>query len=262
MWRLRGEALFSCQPTSAEPVKVSTATSGWSFQVPTISAGWPVTRLYQPGGSPASASVSASRPAVSGVRSDGLCTTAQPAASAGATLCSTRFSGKLNGVIAATTPNGWGNGEPERHHAVDLVELHRLRRQPPGLLPRYPQRGHGPGHLDPRGRDRFAGLRPDLLGEVLRPLGDQPAGLQQQVGPGGGRPSGQHRRLGRRSPPRRPARGWRPRPSRPGSGRRGRARRRCPHRRPSDRRGTASGHAWGSPVGWGWRRDAAEDRRR
>ena len=72
-----------------------------------------MTRLYQPDGSPASTSVSASNPAVSGVRSDGLCTTAQPAASAGATLCSTRFSGKLNGVIAATTPNGSGNVNPK-----------------------------------------------------------------------------------------------------------------------------------------------------
>ena len=71
-----------------------------------------MTRLYQPDGSPASASVSASSPAVSGVRSDGLWTTAQPAASAGATLCSTRFSGKLNGVIAATTPNGCGKVKP------------------------------------------------------------------------------------------------------------------------------------------------------
>ena len=36
----------------------------------------------------------------------GLSTTAQPAASAGAILCATRLSGKLNGLIAPTTPIG------------------------------------------------------------------------------------------------------------------------------------------------------------
>ena len=89
-----------------------TATSGCSFQIGTIDSGRPVTMLSHPGGSPASAMVSASSPADSGVRSDGLSTTAQPAARAGATLCSTRLSGKLNGVIAATTPNGWGMVKP------------------------------------------------------------------------------------------------------------------------------------------------------
>ena len=42
----------------------------------------------------------------SGVSDAGLITTAFPAASAGPTLCATRFSGKLNGLIATTTPTG------------------------------------------------------------------------------------------------------------------------------------------------------------
>ena len=103
---------MSFQPTAAEPVKVITATSGWSFQAGTICSGRPVTTFSQPSGRPASARVSASRPADRGVRSDGLRTTAQPAASAGATLCMTRLRGKLNGVMAATTPNGCGIVKP------------------------------------------------------------------------------------------------------------------------------------------------------
>jgi hypothetical protein len=51
-------------------------------------------------------SSSATRSAVSGVSSAGLCTTVLPAARAGASLLLDRISGKLNGVMAATTPIG------------------------------------------------------------------------------------------------------------------------------------------------------------
>ena len=71
-----------------------------------IWADGPATTLSQPGGSPASSSSSASRSAESGVWLAGLRTTAQPAASAGASLCATRLSGKLNGEIAPTIPIG------------------------------------------------------------------------------------------------------------------------------------------------------------
>jgi hypothetical protein len=60
----------------------------------------------QPGGRPASVSSSASRSADSGVWLAGLRTTAQPAASEGASLCATRLSGKLKGLIAPTIPTG------------------------------------------------------------------------------------------------------------------------------------------------------------
>ena len=43
---------------------------------------------------------------VSGVIGDGFMTIVQPAAMAGAILCAERFSGKLNGVMAAITPTG------------------------------------------------------------------------------------------------------------------------------------------------------------
>ena len=66
----------------------------------------PTRTFSQPGGSPASCSSSARKSAESGVCDAGLRTTAQPAASAGAILCATRLSGKLNGLIAPTTPIG------------------------------------------------------------------------------------------------------------------------------------------------------------
>ena len=44
--------------------------------------------------------------ALNGVWPAGLRTTGSPAAMAGASLCATRFRGKLNGLIAPTTPIG------------------------------------------------------------------------------------------------------------------------------------------------------------
>ncbi len=44
--------------------------------------------------------------APTGVALAGLSTNGQPTASAGATLCATRFSGKLNGVMNEHTPMG------------------------------------------------------------------------------------------------------------------------------------------------------------
>ena len=53
-----------------------------------------------------SATISASTSAASGVFNAGLSSIGAPTAIAGATLCATRFSGKLNGVIASTGPRG------------------------------------------------------------------------------------------------------------------------------------------------------------
>ena len=81
-------------------------TRSSSTRTSPISAEGPTRTLSQPGGSPASVSSSASRSAESGVWPAGFSTTAQPAASAGATLCATRLSGKLKGVMAPTIPIG------------------------------------------------------------------------------------------------------------------------------------------------------------
>ena len=71
-----------------------------------ISDDEPERTFSQPAGSPASCSSPARKSAESGVAEAGLRTTGQPAASAGAILCATRLSGKLNGEIAPMTPIG------------------------------------------------------------------------------------------------------------------------------------------------------------
>ena len=107
--RLRGARSRSVQPTPADPVKVMSFTRSSATRTSPISAAGPQTTLSQPGGRPASVSSSARKSDESGVWLAGLSTTAQPAASAGAILCATRLSGKLNGEIAPTTPIGSRN---------------------------------------------------------------------------------------------------------------------------------------------------------
>jgi hypothetical protein len=59
-----------------------------------------------PSGSPVSASTSPMMSAPTGVADAGLSTKGQPTATAGATLCAARFSGKLKGVMKLHTPAG------------------------------------------------------------------------------------------------------------------------------------------------------------
>ena len=92
-------------PTASEPVKLTMSTPGWVVRCSLASTS-PVMMLSTPGGSPASSAISPSTIASSGVNGDGLSTTVLPTASAGTTLTRFRYSGKLNGVIAATTPMG------------------------------------------------------------------------------------------------------------------------------------------------------------
>lgn len=91
-------------PTAVEPVKVNLATSGEPVRTAPIGAGAPVTTLKTPAGIPASVARAARATAVKGVSSEGLSTTVQPAARAGATLRVTMAAGKFQGVTAATTP--------------------------------------------------------------------------------------------------------------------------------------------------------------
>ena len=62
---------------------------------------------------PASCKTWHSLTAASGVHVAGLSTSVLPAAMAGATLWATRFSGKLNGLIAAITPTGRRSQKPK-----------------------------------------------------------------------------------------------------------------------------------------------------
>ena len=66
----------------------------------------PCTVFSTPAGNPASKQISASSVAVSGLHSAGLCTTVQPAASAGAIFQVDSMNGVFHGVMTATGPSG------------------------------------------------------------------------------------------------------------------------------------------------------------
>ena len=80
-------------PARVDPVNEIMSTSGWRTSAsPTVSPK-PVTRLNTPFGRPAASITSASAKALKGAISEGLSTTVQPAASAGASLSAIWCSG-------------------------------------------------------------------------------------------------------------------------------------------------------------------------
>ncbi len=93
-------------PVRVEPVKVIFEISGWHVRASPVVRPSPCTTLNRPRGTPASMASSARRTAENGVSSEGLSTTALPAASAAPTFHDTITSGKFHGVIAPTTPYG------------------------------------------------------------------------------------------------------------------------------------------------------------
>lgn len=93
-------------PTEVEPVKAILSMSGWSVRVSPSSTPGPVITFSTPSGISASWKSSAIFRAVSGVAGEGLWTTVLPAARAGAIFVIDSSSGKLNGVMAQTTPSG------------------------------------------------------------------------------------------------------------------------------------------------------------
>ncbi len=90
----------------SEPVKVIFATSGWSTSADPASWPKPATTLKTPSGKPASRVSSANSSVDADVNSEGLITTEQPAAIAGAHFQATNISGEFHAVSAATTPIG------------------------------------------------------------------------------------------------------------------------------------------------------------
>src|SRR5262249_2903335 len=111
--RLRPARRFISQPTTGEPVNVSSLkrSSSTSAAASLLFIG---STLSAAAGQPASRMIPASVSAEIGVCEAGLSTTGQPAAIAGASLCATRFSGKLNGEIAAIGPIGKRRTRPWR----------------------------------------------------------------------------------------------------------------------------------------------------
>jgi len=111
------------QPTTGDPVKVIMATSSWVTRWSAVRPGQ-VTTFIQPDGRPhSSRSVRARSNAVRGVAEAGLRTNGHPAAMAGATLWQTRLSGKLNGVMAPTTPIGTRFTNPVLPSPAELASM-------------------------------------------------------------------------------------------------------------------------------------------
>src|SRR5688572_32158106 len=82
------------------------STCGDSLRAAAGAASADVITLTTPGGNPTSCMISASSMIASGSCSAGFITTVHPAASAGAILPAMLTSGKLYGVMQATTPTG------------------------------------------------------------------------------------------------------------------------------------------------------------
>ena len=91
------------RPAATEPVKATRSTRGCRTRASPVT-GPPVITFTTPGGRPSRQRASSS--VESGFWCGGLQTTVFPAASAGASFQASSSSGKLNGTMAATTPNG------------------------------------------------------------------------------------------------------------------------------------------------------------
>ena len=144
---------------------------------------------YIPSGRSVSAKSSPSSRAPSGVAVAGLTTIGAPTASAGATLCATRFSGKLNGVIPRTGPSGNRRSSPIRDPRDGLgVQAHELVVAAADHLGGPAERGDGAGRLDRRPLERLAALARDQLGVLRR--SSRRAGWRCGRGPPRGRAPG------------------------------------------------------------------------
>ena len=105
-----GERALMPLPTSVEPVNAILSTPSCSTSRLPDRTARRSTMLTTPGGRSASAMISASTSAVSGVVSAGLSTTVLPQASAGAIFHAAISSGKFHGMICPATPSGRGAG--------------------------------------------------------------------------------------------------------------------------------------------------------
>ena len=88
------------------PTKAIARMSSCSVNARPASSPSPCTTLSTPGGNPSSSAICARSSALTGLHSAGLCTTVQPAASAGAIFHVESMKGVFHGVITPTGPIG------------------------------------------------------------------------------------------------------------------------------------------------------------
>src|SRR5258708_1970793 len=93
-----------CLPTSVDPVKVTSLTTGEAISTRDSLEDSPNTRLRTPGGRPASSKHFTSAQAVAGVSFAGLSITEQPAARAPLVFLAAELIGTFQGVMASTGP--------------------------------------------------------------------------------------------------------------------------------------------------------------
>src|SRR3954469_19794334 len=94
------------EPVALSPTKPIALMAGCSVSALPASSPKPCTVLRTPSGTPACLTICASKSAVTGDHSAGLCTTVQPAASAGAIFQVDSMNGVFQGVITPTGPIG------------------------------------------------------------------------------------------------------------------------------------------------------------
>ena len=152
-----------------EPTKLTAATSSWSSRASTASLS-PCSTVKTPSGSPASFHSSARKSEADGSFSLGLSTNALPQAMALAHIQSGTITGKLKGVMPATTPEGLPD-------AVDVDPAGRLLGEAALEQLRHAGREldvlEATGDLADRVGEHLAVLRGDDRGEVVG------AGVQQ-----------------------------------------------------------------------------------
>jgi len=106
-FRVGAAAAMIARPVFVSPVNEMRSTPGWRVRAsPAASGPKPWTTFRTPSGSPASAQISASFQAVTGLCSAGFSTAVHPNARAGATFHVSSISGKFHGVMSAATPRG------------------------------------------------------------------------------------------------------------------------------------------------------------
>ena len=99
-------ATLTRRPPDSPPVKATLRTKGCVTKASPTSAPKPVTTLINPAGNPAWVAKAANSSVEAEVYSEGLITTALPAAKAGATFHASNSNGEFQGVMQAVTPMG------------------------------------------------------------------------------------------------------------------------------------------------------------
>ena len=173
-------------PTSVLPVNVIRLVFGLSISSPPIVLPRPDYHGKNSLGHPALEITSLSKSAVSGVSDVGLVITVFPAASAGAILCASKFSGKLNGPIATTTPigslwlkisrfsllGGYSNASAREHFPVDSFCFFSCKSKD----------SHRSRYLDLRFFDRLARFQSNRPGKFRRSLLHHAGNGEKQLG--------------------------------------------------------------------------------